>query len=284
MNYCDSLDKVDEVAVFLESMGLGKYLQVFKENGFDEMDIVMEIQTKHLVEMKIPAGHQIKITKRIQALKNQDPETQNKMLQENTKFNATVSGTKNKEESNTPRVSSAQPSSRGVNTEEASNNLIDQVNKLQAGERNIESASTKKRVRFSEAPVEEQTFRKTGPILKSQNKPSTPRQKVEVQAQPEKKAPKTSTTECQAEGVGTSPKSIRKASCWLCFKLVCEDDIIQNNNKQFCSQRCLDNYKATNSVLSLAIFCNQIDSMCKRDVQENCPQGGEYLDLWEVVL
>ncbi len=37
------------------------------------METVKEIQTKHMVDMKIPAGHQIKITKRLEALRQTTP-------------------------------------------------------------------------------------------------------------------------------------------------------------------------------------------------------------------
>jgi len=61
------------VSSFLQEIGLPQYIQVFKDNGFDDLETVMEIQTKHLVDMKIPAGHQIKLTKRIENLRANDP-------------------------------------------------------------------------------------------------------------------------------------------------------------------------------------------------------------------
>jgi hypothetical protein len=77
-----------EVEEFLDSIGLIKYWDLFKQNGFDEMEILSEIQTKHLVDMKIPSGHQIKIIKRIQVLRHEDPETLASNLANNTKLNA----------------------------------------------------------------------------------------------------------------------------------------------------------------------------------------------------
>jgi len=67
------LEETDEVTGFLQEIGLPQYIQVFKDNGFDDLETVMEIQTKHLVDMKIPAGHQIKLTKRIENLRANDP-------------------------------------------------------------------------------------------------------------------------------------------------------------------------------------------------------------------
>ncbi len=265
------------MATFLEGMGLGKYLQIFKENGFDEIEIVMEMQTKHLIEMKIPAGHQIKIMKRIQALKNEDPESQKKLLADNTKFNSTANTSKTKEEPNSARVSSA-TISRRLNTEETNDTLMDKVNNSGLGHtdnkttenwnRNVESASSKKKVRFNEDPSEEQAFRKTGPILKGQSKPPTPSSKHReevITKEKQEKIPTTVTSGTQAEeGVGTSPRSIKKASCWLCFALVSEDDVVVHKTKQFCSQECLEKYKSSNSVEVIAISNNILDSMCKR--------------------
>jgi hypothetical protein len=58
-----------EVDNWLIQLGLNQYIGVFKENGFDDMDILADVSTKHLVEMKIPAGHQIKIMKNIEKLR-----------------------------------------------------------------------------------------------------------------------------------------------------------------------------------------------------------------------
>lgn len=61
--------ETNEVDKFLDEIGLSQYSERFKENGFDDLETLMDAQTKHFVDMKIPAGHQIKLSKRIEQLK-----------------------------------------------------------------------------------------------------------------------------------------------------------------------------------------------------------------------
>ena len=46
-----------------------KYYDTFMEMGFDELEVIIELEKSHLVEMKIPAGHQIKIMSAIKKMK-----------------------------------------------------------------------------------------------------------------------------------------------------------------------------------------------------------------------
>jgi len=45
------------------------YYDKFIENGFDELDILLEVEKEHLEEMGIVIGHQIRIMKELNILK-----------------------------------------------------------------------------------------------------------------------------------------------------------------------------------------------------------------------
>lgn len=64
-------EKKEELSLkqFLTKLNLIKYEEIFLENGFDELEILVEIEKEHLEEMKIPLGHQIKILKDVKMLK-----------------------------------------------------------------------------------------------------------------------------------------------------------------------------------------------------------------------
>lgn len=50
-------------------MNLQKYASVFIENGVDDLEIILELDDKHLEQMSIPLGHKLKIMKRIKELR-----------------------------------------------------------------------------------------------------------------------------------------------------------------------------------------------------------------------
>jgi hypothetical protein len=68
--------KINEVDQVLEEIGLQKYSSLMKENGIDDLEILMEIQENHLEEIGIVLGHRLKILKKIREIKegNKSPE------------------------------------------------------------------------------------------------------------------------------------------------------------------------------------------------------------------
>jgi len=57
--------EVSDVENFLTSSGLDRYVSVFVDNGFDCMEVVLEMQESHMKEMGMAPGHVIKLKKRI---------------------------------------------------------------------------------------------------------------------------------------------------------------------------------------------------------------------------
>ena len=59
----------DEVSIFLNEVGLIKYREQFIENGIEDLEIILELDDKHLEQMNVPLGHKLKILKRIKDLR-----------------------------------------------------------------------------------------------------------------------------------------------------------------------------------------------------------------------
>ena len=65
-------ENFSEVIEFLESVKLAKYKDTFIQNGFDDMDTILELNEEYLESLGLPLGHKLKIMKRIRELRNDD--------------------------------------------------------------------------------------------------------------------------------------------------------------------------------------------------------------------
>lgn len=54
---------------FLASVNLQKYTSTFLDNGVDDLEIILELDDKHLEQMSIPLGHKLKLMKRIKDMR-----------------------------------------------------------------------------------------------------------------------------------------------------------------------------------------------------------------------
>jgi hypothetical protein len=61
--------KYPEVEEFLGSISMQKYLSMFIENGFEELETILELRDEDFNVMKVPLGHKLRILKRIKELK-----------------------------------------------------------------------------------------------------------------------------------------------------------------------------------------------------------------------
>ena len=59
----------DEVRNFLDSLKLNKYYKVFSDNGFEDLNAVLELNDENLTELNFPLGHKLKILKKIKEIK-----------------------------------------------------------------------------------------------------------------------------------------------------------------------------------------------------------------------
>lgn len=46
-----------------------KYKDTFLDNGVEDMEIILELDEKHLEQMSIPLGHKLKILKKIKEVR-----------------------------------------------------------------------------------------------------------------------------------------------------------------------------------------------------------------------
>lgn len=53
----------------MQSVNLAKYVGTFLDNGVDDLEIILELDDKHLEQMSIPMGHKLKIMKRIKDIR-----------------------------------------------------------------------------------------------------------------------------------------------------------------------------------------------------------------------
>ena len=58
-----------DVERFLASVNISKYANTFVENGVDDLEIILELDDKHLEQMNIPLGHKLKLMKRIKDMR-----------------------------------------------------------------------------------------------------------------------------------------------------------------------------------------------------------------------
>lgn len=57
--------QIEELKSFQTKCGQGMYLDKFIDNGFDDMDVLVDIESTHLSSMGIKPGHQIKLKKQL---------------------------------------------------------------------------------------------------------------------------------------------------------------------------------------------------------------------------
>ncbi|CDW91239.1 sam domain containing protein [Stylonychia lemnae] len=65
----DQNDQFHEVDEFLKELNMLKYKDTFLDNGVEDMEIILELDEKHLEQMSIPLGHKLKILKKIKEVR-----------------------------------------------------------------------------------------------------------------------------------------------------------------------------------------------------------------------
>lgn len=59
----------EEVDTFLNQIGLIKYKESFVDNGIEDLEIILELDEKHLEALNVPLGHKLKILKKIKDMR-----------------------------------------------------------------------------------------------------------------------------------------------------------------------------------------------------------------------
>jgi len=79
-----------EISEFLNEINLGNYLNLFVENGVDDLKKITQIDEKILDQMKIPLGHKLKILRKAGKLKNIQQDSDTESSPEKDKFKEKV--------------------------------------------------------------------------------------------------------------------------------------------------------------------------------------------------
>jgi len=273
----------------LQEIGLPQYIQVFKDNGFDDLETVMEIQTKHLVDMKIPAGHQIKLTKRIENLRANNPNNSMRNTLPTPTQKATSQVATDRIKSNAESyygqkandyIQLAEPTREmaigddrkeggellqgAFNEAESHQSFLEALNEWRSGKAKPVEAEKKeprakesrsKKVRFAE-PTQEKEEKDSVDYISTKPK-TTAKPKEEKKEESQKSfffsgGSSWNPAEVPAQqehGTGMSPRSMPKAklSCWNCYKLIPEEQVISIGQKHVCSEQCAKAYRDLNS-------------------------------------
>jgi len=81
-----------EVMEFLNSVKLTKYADTFVENGFEDLETILELNEEYLETIGIPLGHKLKIMKRIKQIKADAPTENNQTNDESHDVSQNVTG------------------------------------------------------------------------------------------------------------------------------------------------------------------------------------------------
>jgi len=61
----DAVVDKSPVTIFLKEIGMGQYADAFYKNGFDDMEVLMDIEDDHMRELGLLPGHMLKLKKRL---------------------------------------------------------------------------------------------------------------------------------------------------------------------------------------------------------------------------
>lgn len=77
--------KCPEVEAFLEEIGMQKYLSTFVNNGFEDLETMLELRDEDFTVLGLPLGHKLKILKKIKELRPElKPEVKPELKPENS--------------------------------------------------------------------------------------------------------------------------------------------------------------------------------------------------------
>ncbi|CDW76639.1 sam domain containing protein [Stylonychia lemnae] len=230
-----------EIESFLNEVQLPKYKDQFIENGIEDLEIILELDEKHLEQMNIPLGHKLKIMKRIKDLRKDRgmsvPESRQGQRQKvDGGIQANPADNVHKEVRPHQRQdleALPEPDYSNLHTQkQGSTNTASNGSSLLNGNYN-EQESHKQ---FLEAL---NAWRSAGPT--NQSKPD----KTVDGAQQEKEIkPDLSIRTSSAQ------QAVRKESCWNCYKLFPAEQSLmdQATKRHFCSQGCYDKNMQANQI------------------------------------
>ena len=258
---------------FLELAGLGRFVKIMFENGFDCMETLVEVTDEHLVGMGVPIGFRIKLKKKIsEFLKN------------------SATGRKDDgggDEEGLEAWDEASGGEEGGEGRQKLNNFIEN----QKSEKSTKM--TKNRIvgstaaqdlnsrlpKLKEAPKDPSNTKKVH-FAADQNsvkhiparQPKSPHRHIwgtggHPQSAVTQKTKHSTSTASSTTTEATTTMTQTRVACYHCYTVVGEDEVVQNlefaGDRKFCSNRCLKLFLLNNSVLcahkDCMKPCNKLD-------------------------
>ncbi|OMJ73500.1 hypothetical protein SteCoe_27800 [Stentor coeruleus] len=206
---------------FLSNCGMEKYYKSFIDNGIEDLEILLELTEPHLVNMKIPLGHRLKILKKIRDLKALTLNTN--LIKNSTKHpsSTTISENESTTPSKTPENDSYNMFKEAIEQFNNPSNPTKHKSKT-----NIKSSQDSyKNMPFLEPITEEMLPKETKGLLYEGTWITN------ITQQPK--------TTDESSDIGSLKLIKEPKSCWNCYKLVSGENVCKAYDKDFCSDTCV---------------------------------------------
>ncbi|CAD8184502.1 unnamed protein product [Paramecium pentaurelia] len=237
-------NKSEPIEQFLKSIKLDTYVQKFKENGFEELDILFDIQKEQLQQMEIPLGHQIRLMKKIRELK-QSVEVNEPIIQNESKYDELEEPIIDQSFTQQIKRSSLQKE-----RQKSVKKVTFQQNENQEEYKSIQQSSNQS---FILDQLEEiSNYMHQNHIGENSN--------ISVQTCADQNQFDNNTSQISItkqkpyDEQNAQLLRIKKVACWNCFKLLIKD-FIQIDCNEFCNLECYQKYN--NLYLGQCVSCSQ---------------------------
>ncbi|KAM3142170.1 hypothetical protein pb186bvf_005824 [Paramecium bursaria] len=228
---------------FLKSIKMDSYLQKFKENGFEDLDILLDVQSEQLQQMEIPIGHQIRLMMKIKEFKKTSKYEALEDPQDDQSFSAIV---KNTQINKKPR------SSLKLQRDKSQKKVSFLMSSNQTSEASQDqSRQFSRSLLFSHLLEINEYLHKQDDIEKNnQSKISQNEESFEPQSRDQYTVISYDVAQVQEQLIEPPNNCIlwiKKDACWQCYKLI--ENSIQSYGKKFCSTECINKYLDQNLTL-----------------------------------
>ncbi|CAD8079054.1 unnamed protein product [Paramecium primaurelia] len=237
-------NKSEPIESFLKSIKLDTYVQKFKENGFEELDILFDIQKEQLQQMEIPLGHQIRLMKKIRELK-QSVEVNDVIIQNESKY----------DELEEPQIdlSFTKPIKRSSLQKERQKNVKKVTFKQNEDQKDYQSIEQSFHQSFILNELEEiSNYMHQNHIGESSD--INTQTNVELNQFDNNISSTSVSKQKPYDEQNASKLRIKKVACWNCFKLLIKDFIFVEGN-DFCNFECYQKYN--HLYLAQCVSCNK---------------------------
>ncbi|CAD8186074.1 unnamed protein product [Paramecium octaurelia] len=237
-------NKSEPIESFLKSIKLDTYVQKFKENGFEELDILFDIQKEQLQQMEIPLGHQLRLMKKIRELK-QSVEVNEVIFQNESKYDELEEPLIDLSFTNPKKRSSLQKE-RQKSVKKVTFKEKDDQKEYSRIEQSFHSSFILNELEEISNYMHQNHIGETSNIdIQTNNELDQIDNNISSVSVSKQKP---------YDEQNASKLRIKKVACWNCFKLLIKNYIVVENN-EFCSYECFQKYN--HLYLVQCVCCNK---------------------------